>query len=64
MAKYISRRCPRCHDYVGIVIGESLNQAKVVPVIGHCMRCSYQFRWKLVTTRKPPTLVSRGRRDT
>ena len=51
MARYLEKTCPKCRDYLGLVIHES-GTSKELPVIGKCMRCKYEFHWSLVRGRK------------
>ena len=53
MAKYLSRSCPRCNGYVGIVMREPGSKTQLQAVNGHCLRCSYRLAW----------IVIRGNRD-
>lgn len=43
MAKYLARACPRCGDYLGIVISEPQRSATELPIRGACMSCGYRL---------------------
>ncbi len=53
MAKYLSRNCPRCNGYVGIVLREPGRNTQLQAVNGHCLGCGYRLAW----------IVIRGKRD-
>jgi hypothetical protein len=53
MAKYLSRSCPRCNGYVGIVLGEPGRNTPLQAVNGKCLACSYRLAW----------IVIQGKRD-
>jgi hypothetical protein len=48
MAKYLSRTCPKCNDYLGIAIN------------GQCLRCGYRLAWILIVGRRQGRLVKRA----
>jgi uncharacterized OB-fold protein len=48
MSKYVTRACPKCGDFFGVVLGNQLPETKVFPIRGWCMHCGYKIEWKLV----------------
>jgi hypothetical protein len=48
MAKYLSRSCPRCNGYVGIVLGEPARNTPLQPVNGHCLSCGSRLAWIVI----------------
>jgi len=42
MAKYLSRNCPRCNGYVGIVLREPGRNTSLQSVNGQCLGCGYR----------------------
>ena len=53
MAKYLYRSCPRCSDYLGVVVPEPPEPVTEVPIDAHCLRCGFKLAWKVVLGRKP-----------
>jgi len=53
MAKYLPRKCPRCGDYLGIVVPEPPDPAQEVVVDAHCAVCNFKLDWKVISGRKP-----------
>jgi len=52
MAKYLYRKCPKCKDYLGVVVPEPPEPGQVVPIDARCLRCGFRLAWKVVTGRK------------
>ena len=50
MARYLSRTCPKCKEYLGIVVPESKRQE--IPVKGTCLDCGFRLSWRVVTGKK------------
>jgi len=48
MAKYLYRNCPRCNDYLGVVVPEPPEPVEEVPVDAHCAVCGFKLDWKVV----------------
>jgi hypothetical protein len=48
MARYLHRRCPRCNDYLGIVMRETGRNLPLRAVNGHCWTCGFRLAWILV----------------
>ncbi len=49
MDKYLARTCPKCNDYLGVVIPEPLDLTREIPVDAICSRCGFNLLWKIVT---------------
>jgi len=49
MDKYLARTCPKCNDYLGVVIPEPLDLTREIPVDATCSRCGFNLLWKIVT---------------
>ena len=49
MAKYLARVCPKCGDYLGVVIPEPLEPTREIPVEATCSLCGFNLFWKIVT---------------
>ncbi len=42
MAKYLYRTCPKCKDYLGVVVPEPPEPVTEVPIDAHCLRCGFK----------------------
>jgi len=52
MPRYI-RRCPKCRDYLALVVNEPRKDGPVLPVFGYCLVCDYRIKgWQLILGRK------------
>jgi hypothetical protein len=60
MAKYVSRSCPRCKGYVGVVLQEPGRNTPVRAVNGHCLGCGYQLAWIVIRGKQPLLSVPAG----
>ncbi len=52
MAKYLYRSCPKCSDYLGVVVPEPPEPVKEIPIDARCLRCGFKLAWKVITGRK------------
>ena len=52
MARYLYRSCPKCKDYLGVVVPEPPEPVAVVPIDAHCAVCGFKLDWKIVIGRK------------
>ena len=52
MARYLYRTCPKCKDYLGVVVPEPPEPVTEVPIDAHCLRCGFKLAWKVVTGGK------------
>ena len=43
MARYLARNCPRCKDYVGVVIREPLEPVTEIPIEATCLRSGHKL---------------------
>jgi ribosomal protein S27AE len=48
MSKCVTRTCPRCGDFFGVVLGNQLPEVKAFPIRGRCTQCGYRIEWKLL----------------
>ena len=48
MAKYLYRTCPKCKDYLGVVVPEPPEPVEEVPIDAHCAVCGFKLAWKVV----------------
>jgi len=52
MAKYLYRTCPKCNDYLGVVVPEPPEPVHEVLIDARCLRCGFKLAWKVITGRK------------
>ena len=43
MARYLARRCPKCNDYLGVVVPEPKAPDREAPIKAVCLRCGYEL---------------------
>ncbi len=48
MLKYLYRTCPKCKDYLGVVVRDPPEPMREVPIDAHCVVCGFKLGWKLV----------------
>ena len=48
MARYLARRCPRCHSDWGVFIAESKRGRTFRPIHALCAGCGYEIAWALI----------------
>jgi len=48
MARYLCRDCPRCGDYLGIILREPGRNTPLQAVNGQCLKCGYGLAWIVV----------------
>jgi hypothetical protein len=48
MAKYLTRACPDCGDFFGVILGAPAPETSVSAIRGACLRCGYRIDWKLI----------------
>ncbi len=52
MARYLYRSCPKCNDYLGVVVPEPPEPVTEVPIDAHCAVCGFKLDWKIIIGRK------------
>jgi hypothetical protein len=52
MLKYLYRTCPKCKDYLGVVVRDPPEPKKEVPIDAHCVVCGFKLGWKVVLGKK------------
>jgi len=53
MAKHLYRTCPKCKDYLGVVVPEPPEPVAEVPIDARCLRCGFKLDWKVVLGQRP-----------
>ncbi len=52
MLKYLYRTCPKCKDYLGVVVPDPPEPEREIPIDAHCVVCGFKLGWKLVLGKK------------
>jgi len=52
MLKYLYRDCPKCNDYLGVVVRDPPEPMREVPIDAHCVVCGFKLGWKLVLGKR------------
>ncbi len=52
MLKYLYRTCPKCGDYLGVVVRDPPESKREVPIDAHCVVCGFKLGWRLVLGKK------------
>jgi hypothetical protein len=48
MPKYLYRTCPKCKDYLGVVVPEPPEPVTEVPIDARCLRCGFKLAWNVI----------------
>ena len=48
MTKYPYRTCPKCKDYLGVVVPDPPGPMSEIPIDAPCVVCGFKLGWKLV----------------
>ncbi len=48
MLKYLYRTCPKCGDYLGVVVTDPPEPKREIPIDAYCVVCGFKLGWKLV----------------
>ena len=48
MLKYLYRTCPKCKDYLGVIVRDPPESKREVPIDAHCVVCGFKLLWKVV----------------
>jgi len=52
MTKYLYRTCPKCGDYLGVIVRDPPESKKEVPIDAHCVVCGFKLGWRLVLGKR------------
>ncbi len=53
MLKYLYRTCPKCNDYMGVVVPDPPELEREAPIDARCLRCGFKLAWKVVLGKRP-----------
>ncbi len=48
MLKYLYRDCPKCGDYLGVVVTDPPGPMSEIPIDARCLRCGFNLLWRIV----------------
>ncbi len=52
MTNYLYRTCPRCQDYLGVVVRDPPEPLREIPIDAYCVVCGFKLGWRLVLGKK------------
>jgi len=52
MARYLYRACPKCEDYLGVVVREPPDPVTEVPIDAHCAVCGFKLSLTIILGNK------------
>ncbi len=59
MLKYLYRTCPKCKDYMGVVVPDPPESKREVPIDAHCVVCGFKLGWKLVLGKRSSSKLTK-----
>jgi len=59
MLKYLYRTCPRCKDYLGVVVRDPHESKREVPIDAHCVVCGFKLGWRLVLGKRTSSKLTK-----
>jgi len=48
MLKYLYRTCPKCKDYLGVVVRDLPGPKSEITIDAYCVMCGFKLDWKVV----------------
>ncbi len=48
MTKYLYRTCPKCKDYLGVVVRDPPGPKSEISIDAYCVVCGFKLGWKVV----------------
>ncbi len=48
MTKYLYRTCPKCKDYLGVVVRDPPGPKREITIDAYCVVCGFKLDWKVV----------------
>ena len=52
MLKYLYRTCPKCKDYLGVVVCDPPEPMREIPIDAYCVVCGFKLGWRLVLGKR------------
>jgi C4-type Zn-finger protein len=62
-AKYLTRNCPKCAGYFGVIVSSLPYRSSIRAVTGWCKRCNYEIAWALVVKGQKRLTPTRARNE-
>jgi len=59
MLKYLYRTCPKCKDYLGVVVRDPPESMREIPIDAHCVVCGFKLGWKLVLGKRSSSKLTK-----
>ncbi len=48
MLKYLYRTCPKCKDYLGVIVREPTEPVREIPISAYWLRCRYKLDLRMI----------------
>jgi len=52
MLKYLYRTCPKCKDYLGVIVRDPPEPKREIPIDAHCVVCGFNLGWRLILGKR------------
>lgn len=52
MAKYLYRSCPKCGDYLGVIVPQPAEPVEEIQIDATCLRCGYRLPFRKLLVRE------------
>ncbi len=59
MLKYLYRTCPKCGDYLGVVVRDPPGPMSEIPIDAHCVVCGFKLGWRLVLGKRSSSKLTK-----
>jgi len=59
MLKYLYRTCPKCKDYLGVVVRDPPGPMREIPIDAHCVVCGFKLGWRLVLGKRSSSKLTK-----
>jgi len=59
MLKYLYRTCPKCKDYMGVVVRDPPEPMREIPIDAHCVVWGFKLGWKLVLGKRSSSKLTK-----
>ncbi len=59
MLKYLYRTCPKCGDYLGVVVPDPPGPMSEIPIDAHCVVCGFKLGWRLVLGKRSSSKLTK-----
>jgi len=59
MLKYLYPDCPKCGDYLGVIVLNPPESKREVPIDAHCVVCGFKLGWRLVLGKRSSSKLTK-----